>query len=77
MWTKVIQLALSALAGWFVSDVYNEYQTSRQAVPAVVESTKKNWLKWVIIGVGGAIVFLILSKGIKILFPKLNLLPKK
>lgn len=77
MWTKLLQLSLSALAGWFVSDVYNEYQTTRQMQPAVVTATKKNWLKWIVIGVGGSIILLILSRIIRILFPKTNLLPKK
>jgi len=77
MWTKVLQLMVSALAGWFVSDVYNEYQTSRQIPKAVVDSSKKNWLKWVIIGIGGGIILLIVSKTVTILFPKIHLIPKK
>jgi hypothetical protein len=78
MWTTLLRFAATALAGWVVSDIYNENQTSKQSIPASTASAaKKNWLKWTVIAVGSGIVLFIIAKIISLINPKIKILNSK
>jgi hypothetical protein len=64
MWKLIIQaakVAATALAGWAVSDFFNERQTSKQVGAKASGKTVVigNWVKWVAIFAAVGVVFII------------------
>jgi hypothetical protein len=74
MWGFLLRTAASVLGGWVASDIYNEYQTTKQvsantitsSLDATTSAAKNNWVKWTVIAVVGSIVTWILLQAIKI-----------
>jgi len=81
MWATILRIAVSALGGWVISDWWNtkkniELSTGSTAPVGTTTTTtvKLNWVKWVVIGVGSAVIILLIAKIIKIVSPKTDIL---
>lgn len=55
----LLRTAVTALAGWAVSDWFNERQSSKQAgqaAPSVGAVASAYWVKWIVIGLAVIVV---------------------
>lgn len=70
MWqalAKIVQVMLTMGSGWAVSDLFNEYQRSKQLNPeakagnVIQESFMANWKKWLWMGVSASLAYYLIS----------------
>lgn len=64
MWSAIIwglRIAASACAGWVISDIFNEKKDaeSKGTTRTFSNIFSRNWIKWLVIGVGMILGFVL------------------